>query len=107
EWEIGRFIEMVVIERALNDYSKWGLARIAHDKSFFSLDEKIPAEKFTENNIYNYMDYIHPGLELIKERLVKNLLELDFVELDELILDGTSLAFHRQVGEWSVPDSTR
>ncbi|MGV9171836.1 MAG: IS1634 family transposase [Promethearchaeia archaeon] len=91
EWEIGRFIEMVVVERVLNEYSKWRLARIAHGKSFYSLDEKIPAEKFTEDNIYNYMDYIHPGLDLMKEKLVKNLLALNFVEIDELILDGTSL----------------
>jgi len=91
EWEIGRFIEMVVVERVLNEYSKWRLARVAHGKSYFSMDEKIPAEKFTEDNIYNYMDYIYPGLDLMKEKLVKNLLALDFVELDELILDGTSL----------------
>ncbi|MFO8017999.1 MAG: IS1634 family transposase [Promethearchaeia archaeon] len=91
EWEIGRFLEMVVVERVLNEYSKWRLARVAHGKSFYSLDKKIPAEKFTEDNIYNYMDYIHPGLDLMKEKLVKNLLELNFVELDELILDGTSL----------------
>ncbi|MFO8017297.1 MAG: IS1634 family transposase [Promethearchaeia archaeon] len=91
EWEIGRFLEMVVVERVLNAYSKWRLARVAHSKSFYSLDKNIPAEKFTEDNIYNYMDYIHPGLDLMKEKLVKNLLELNFVELDELILDGTSL----------------
>lgn len=91
EWDVGRFIKMVVVERALNVHSKWRLARVAHKHSFFSQDKEIPAEKFTEDNIYNYMDYIHPGLEVMKEKLVKNLLSLNFVELDELILDGTSL----------------
>lgn len=106
EWEIGRFIEMVVVERVLTNYSKWRLARIAHGKSFHSLDEKIPAEKFTEDNIYNYMDYIHPGLDTMKEKLVKNLLALDFVDLDELILDGTSLyCFGSDEEEDQVPES--
>lgn len=94
EWDIGRFIKMIVVERVLNDYSKWRLARVAHGKSFFSLDENIPAEKFTENNIYNYMDYIYPQLDLMKEKLVKNMLSLNFVDLDELILDGTSFYCH-------------
>jgi transposase len=94
KWDIGRFIKILVVERILNDYSKWRLAKVAHDKSFFSLDKDIPAEKFTEDNIYNYMDYIYPKLDLMKEKLVKNMLSLNFVELDELILDGTSFYCH-------------
>ncbi len=94
KWDIGHFNKILVVERVLNDYSKWRLAKVAHNKSFFSLDEDIPAEKFTEDNIYNYMDYIYPKLDLVKEKLVKNMLSLKFVELDELILDGTSFYCH-------------
>lgn len=91
KFDIGRFIEMIVIERALNEYSKWRLARLAHKKSFFSLDTRIKSENFTENNIYNYMDYIYPKLDLIQKEIVKNLLNTNNLEFNELIIDGTSV----------------
>lgn len=91
EFDIGHFIEMVVIERALNEYSKWRLARLAHKKSFFSLDTCIKSENFTEKNIYNYMDYIYPELDRIQKEIIENLLKMNNMEFNELIIDGTSI----------------
>jgi transposase len=90
--DAGRFIEIIVVERALNTFSKWGLADHAHGKSIFSLDASIPSDKFTEANIYHYMDYLHPNIDLIQESLVKTLLRIDDLELNELIIDGTSVS---------------
>ena len=90
--DAGLFIEMVVVERALNAFSKWGLADHAHGKSIFSLDTNIPREKFTEANIYHYMDYLHPNVDEIQKSLVKNLLRIDGMEPNELIIDGTSIS---------------
>jgi len=90
--DAGRFVEMIVVERALKSFSKWGLAAIAHGKSAFSLDPSIPMGKFTEANIYHYMDYLHPHLDAIQELLVENLLRVSGLELSELIIDGTSVS---------------
>lgn len=91
ELDVGRFIEMIVIERALNEYSKWRLAREAHINSIFFLDSGIPHEKFTEANIYNYMDYIYPDLDRIQVMIVNQLLTIKTLRMDELIIDGTSV----------------
>jgi len=91
ELDIGQFIEMIIIERALNEYSKWRLAREAHINSIFFLDSCIPHEKFTEANIYNYMDYISPELDRIQATIVNRLLTIKTLRLDELIIDGTSV----------------
>ena len=90
--DTGFFIEMIVVERALNAFSKWGLADHAHGNSIFSLDTSIPSEKFTEANIYHYMDYLFPNVDDIQKRLVKNLLRIDGMEPNELIIDGTSIS---------------
>jgi len=91
ELDKGRFIEMLVIEFALYEYSKWRLANVAHGKSFFSLDTFITNDKFHENNIYRYMDYIYPKLDLIQKKIVKKLLTMKDMKFDELIIDGTSV----------------
>ena len=88
----GRFIEMVVVERALDAFSKYGLAEHAHGHSIFSLDKNIPCDKFTDANIYHYMDYLFPNVDEIQQRLVKNLLCIEGIELNELIIDGTSVS---------------
>nr|MDO8119343.1 hypothetical protein [Candidatus Sigynarchaeota archaeon] len=90
--DVGRFIEMIVVERALNAFSKWGLAGYAHEKSIYSLDMDIPREKFTEANIYHYMDYLHPAVDEIQENLVKSVLQIDGMEPNEIIIDGTSVS---------------
>ena len=91
EFDIGRFMEILVIERALYEYSKWKLAHVAHERSIFSLDALIPSDKFHENNIYHYMDYIYPKLELIQRELIEKLLTLENMEFNELIVDATSI----------------
>jgi len=91
EFDIGRFIEILVVERALYEHSKWRLANVAHEKSIFSLDTIITSDKFHENNIYRYMDYIYPKLNLIQKKIVKKLLTMKDMEFDELIIDGTSV----------------
>jgi len=90
--DAGLFIEMIVVERALNAFSKWGLAEYAYGDSIFSLDTSIPNEKFTEANIYHYMDYLFPNVDEIQKSLVKNLLCIDGMEPNELIIDGTSIS---------------
>jgi len=90
--DAGRFVQMIVVERALNAFSKWGLAAYAHDDSIFSLDTTIPAEKFTEANIYHYMDYLFPNVDEIQKNLVKKLLRIDGMDPNELIIDGTSVS---------------
>ena len=91
KFDVGRFIEMLVIERSLYEHSKWRLANISHAKSIFSLDSTITFEKFYENNIYHYMDYIYPNLDLIQKELVEKLLTMENMEFDELIIDATSM----------------
>ena len=91
EFDIGRFMEILVIERALYEYSKWKLAHVAHERSIFSLDALIPSDKFHENNIYHYMDYIYPKLELIQRELIEKLLTMENMEFNELIIDATSI----------------
>jgi len=90
--DAGLFIEMIVVERALNAFSKWGLADHAHCDSIFSLDTNIPSEKFTEANIYHYMDYLYPSIDEIQKNLVRNLFRIDGIEPCELIIDGTSIS---------------
>jgi len=91
KFDVGRFIEMLLIEFALYEHSKWALANISHEKSIFSLDTLIPPDKFHENNIYNYMDYIYPELDRIQKEIVKKLLATKGMEFDELIIDATSM----------------
>lgn len=91
KFDIGRFIEILVVERALYEHSKWRLANISHAKSIFSLDALIPSDKFHENNIYHYMDYIYPELDRIQGDLIENLLTMKNVVFDELIIDATSM----------------
>ncbi len=91
EFDVGRFIEIIVIERTLYEYSKWRLANISHEKSIFSLDTIITRDNFYENNIYHYMDYIYPKLDQIQQEIVKKLLSMKNMEFDELIIDATSM----------------
>ena len=91
KFDVGRFIEMLVIERSLYEHSKWRLANISHEKSIFSLDALITPDNFHENNIYNYMDYIYPKLDQIQKEIVKRLLSMKGMEFDELIIDATSM----------------
>jgi len=91
KFDVGRFIEMLVIERSLYEHSKWRLANISHAKSIFSLDTLITPDNFHENNIYNYMDYIYPKLDQIQKEIVKKLLAMKNMEFDELIIDATSM----------------
>lgn len=97
--DAGRFVEMFVVERALNCSSKWALAENVHGNSIFSLDETIPKEKFTEANIYHYMDYLHPVVDQVQQALVKNLLAMKGMEPREIIIDGTSLYSFGDDGE--------
>jgi len=91
KFDVGRFIEMVVIEHSLYEHSKWRLANVSHAKSIFTLDRHIASDKFHENNIYNYMDYIYPKLDQIQKEIVKKLLAMKNMEFDELIIDATSM----------------
>ena len=91
KFDVGRFIEMLVIERSLYEHSKWRLANISHAKSILSLDSTITYDKFYENNIYNYMDYIYPKLDQIQKEIVNKLLAMKNMEFDELIIDATSM----------------
>jgi transposase len=91
KFDIGRFTEMLIIERSLYERSKWNLANISHAKSIFSLDTLITPDNFHENNIYNYMDYIYPKLDQIQKEIVKKLLAMKNMEFDELIIDATSM----------------
>jgi transposase len=90
--DAGLFIKMIVIERALNNISKWALAEHAHEQSIFSLDENIQSEKFTEANIYHYMDYLYPNVDEIQKNLVENVLRIDGMKPNEIIIDGTSVS---------------
>nr|MDO8084226.1 IS1634 family transposase [Candidatus Sigynarchaeum springense] len=90
--DAGLFIEMIVVERALNTFSKWGLAGRAHGKSIFSLDTSIPRDKFTEANIYHYMDYLYPNVDNIQKSLVNAMLQFDGMAPKEIIIDGTSIS---------------
>lgn len=91
KFDVGRFIEMLLIEFALYQHSKWRLANVSHAKSMFSLDTHITPEKFHENNIYRYMDYLYPELDKIQKEIVKKLLAIKNMEFDELIIDATSM----------------
>ena len=91
KFDVGRFIEMLVIEHSLYEHSKWRLANISHEKSIFSLDTLITPDNFHENNIYNYMDYLYPKLDQVQKEIVKKLLVMKGMEFDELIIDATSL----------------
>ena len=91
KFDVGHFMTLLVIERCLNNVSKWGLAQKVHQNSFFSLDPLLKEAYFVEDNIYNYMDYISPVLHKIQSRLVERLLRNGQVALDEFILDGTSI----------------
>ena len=91
EFDVGRFIEILVVELSIYEYSKWRLAHVAHERSIFSLDVLIPSDKFHENNIYHYMDYIFPKLDQIQEQIVNHLLTTKEMEFDALIIDATSM----------------
>ncbi len=91
KFDVGRFIEMLVIEHSLYKHSKWRLANISHARSIFSLDSLIPFDKFYENNIYHYMDYIYPKLDQIQKEIMKKLFDMKDMEFDELIIDATSM----------------
>jgi len=91
KFDIGHFIEMLVIELSLYEHSKWRLANISHAKSIFSQDAFITPDNFHENNIYHYMDYLYPKLDQIQRELVKKLLSMKNMEFDELIIDATSI----------------
>ena len=91
KFDVGRFIEMLVIEHSLYEHSKWRLANISHAKSIFSLDTLITPDKFYENNIYHYMDYLYPKLDQIQKEIVSKLLAMKNMGFDELIIDATSM----------------
>lgn len=91
KFDVGRFIEILVVERSIYEYSKWALANRAHEKSILSLDSIITREKFYENNIYHYMDYIYLTLDQIQREIVENLINMKEIEFNELIIDATSI----------------
>jgi len=91
KFDVGRFIELLVVERSIYEYSKWSLANVAHEKSILSLDSIITCDKFHENNIYHYMDYIYPHLDQIQREIVKKLLAMKEIDFEELIIDATSI----------------
>jgi transposase len=91
KFDVGRFIEILLIERSLYEHSKWRLANVSHAKSIFSLDTHITPDNFHENNIYRYMDYIYPKLDEIQKEIVKKLLAMKGIEFDQLIIDATSM----------------
>ncbi|TFG10561.1 MAG: IS1634 family transposase [Promethearchaeota archaeon] len=91
EFDVGHFIEMLLIEHTLYEHSKWRLANVSHAKSIFSLDRDISPEKFHEKNIYRYMDYIYPELDKIQKEIVNMLFNIKEMEFDELIIDATSM----------------
>ena len=91
KFDVGRFIEILVVERSIYEYSKWRLANRAHEQSILSLDSIITSDKFYENNIYHYMDYIYPNLDQIQREIVKKLINMKELEFDELIIDATSI----------------
>jgi len=91
KYDIGKFIQILTIERTLYKISKWSLANNIHEKSFFSLDNEIGKEGFSEDNIYNYMDYIFPYIHEIQVKILEHIKLKYKITLDELILDGTSV----------------
>lgn len=95
EWNVGDFFETVVIERCLNPFSKWNLAQKTHKRSVLSFLSDIPASAFSEDNIYNYMDYIHPYIHQIQSELVDQVHRLFPSDNETLILDGTSYYAHK------------
>jgi len=92
-FDCGKLLQYVIIERLLHPCSKWALAQKIHQQSFFSLLTQQNGIQFTEDNIYNYMDYIYPYLYQIQTRLVNNLQQKFQLKIDELLMDATSLYF--------------
>lgn len=103
-WSVGDFFQLLVIERCLNPISKWALAQRIHKESIFALENSIPAEAFSEANIYHYMDYIHPAIKLIQADLIEQVYKLFPAQEEVLLLDGTSLYTH---GKDSDPASDK
>jgi len=91
KYDIGQFIQMLTIERTLYKFSKWRLAHQFHEKTFFALESEIGKEGFSQDNIYNYMDYIFPAIHEIQRQLLEQIQIHYQVTIDELIVDGTSV----------------
>lgn len=91
KWNIGEFIESLVIERCLKPYSKWALAKKHYSRSVLSFDGKISSEAFHVSNIYNYMDYIVPHIHQIQSKLNEQVNKLIPISNEVLLLDGTSI----------------
>ena len=92
EWDCGDYISYLIIERCLHPGSKWELAQRVFNRSIFKIESKIPIEAFSESNIYNYMDYIHPYIHFIQAELIEQIYDLFPPENEVLLLDGTSLS---------------
>lgn len=89
----GQLMEYLIIERALNPCSKWELANKIHNESYFSIEGKIDLNQFTEDNIYNHMDYLYPHIHEIHIDIIKRLQSRFDIKFEELILDATSIYF--------------
>ena len=94
EFDCGELLKNVIVERILHPRSKWALANKVYKRSVFAIQDKIAPSQFTEDNIYNYMDYLYPQLHSIQVRLLKNLQTSFQLQIDELILDATSIYFY-------------
>lgn len=90
KWSIGKFIETIVIERALNPFSKWAISQKIYCRSVLSQISEIPLNAFSEDNIYNYMDYFEPFIHQIQKDLVNEVYKLFPQSNETLLLDGTS-----------------
>lgn len=92
-FDCGELLKYVIIERVLSPNSKWALAHKIHQQSYFAVLSHHNGMHFTEDNIYNYMDYVHPYLHQIQASLVTNLQQQFQLGIEELILDATSIYF--------------
>lgn len=90
----GQLLQYVIIERSLNPCSKWALAQKNHQQSYFSLLCQQDEMRFTDDNIYNYMDYISPYLQQIQSQLSRRLISQFQVPIEQIIIDATSIYFY-------------
>lgn len=94
EFDCGELLKNVIIERVLHPRSKWALANKVYKRSVFAIQGRITPDMFTEDNIYNYMDYLYPQLHSIQLGLLRNLQTQFQLQINELILDATSIYFY-------------
>jgi len=94
EFDCGELLKNTIVERVLHPRSKWALANKVYKRSVFAIQDTIAPSQFTEDNIYNYMDYLYPRLHSIQVRLLKNLQKMFQLQIEEVILDATSIFFY-------------